>query len=293
MTDGRLASNIGGKLSRAVPHGFRVEFEPPIKIEIDDSAEREERLASLVAEKVVPRLLAIHDAISYTAFADAVHAGEQEVAELSRLVLGPDNGDALNYVMALRDAGLSLDKLYLELLEPTARHLGELWDMDKVDFLDVSIGLIRLQRLVRMFAGLDDIAPYDDKCRALIITTPDEQHVFGSSIVQRFFRAGGWHVCNGPVATIEDVSRMVSQEWFGVVGFSLAAEKHLDSLARSIAAVRKMSLNRSVGILVGGPAFTAHPERAVAVGADGTAANAPAAVVLAKKLLVPSLVSPG
>jgi methylmalonyl-CoA mutase cobalamin-binding subunit len=161
--------------------------------------------------------------------------------------------------------------------------------VEKSVFLDVTTGLNRLQRLVDDFAGLDDIPPYDKKRRALIVTTPDEQHIFGNTIVQRVFRAGGWYVGSGPVATIEDASAIVSREWFRIVGFSLAADKHMGSLARSVSAVREASQNRTVGLMVGGPAFTDRPDRAIEVGADGTAVNAPAAVILAKKLLVPSL----
>jgi hypothetical protein len=53
--------------------------------------------------------------------------------------------------------------------------------------------------------------------------------------------------------------------------------------------VREASLNRTIGIMVGGPCFESHDERVSMVGADGTARNGPAAAILAKKLLVRSL----
>lgn len=291
MIDVRQAGSMFGEVTVTPPERFQVEFEPPIPIDADAFRDRDEQLASLIAEKVVPKLIALHGSFPISPISDSIHAGEREIGELSRLILGPDNADAMDYITGLRESGLSLDRLYLELLEPAARYLGELWDADKVDFLDVSIGLIRLQRLVRAFAGLDDVAPYSGKCRALIISTPDEQHLFGSAIVQRFFRAAGWHVCNGPVATVKDISNIVSREWFGVVGFSLSTQRHMDHLAASIAVARTSSLNPSIGIMVGGPVFSADPELAGRLGADGTAANAPAAVVLAKTLLTRSLVA--
>jgi len=291
MTHGSLPNSEDDGLARVMPSGLALVIEPPLTIEVEDAALRHDRLATLVAEKVVPRLVALHAPAQDALRAETFHAGTIEIIELSRLVLGAENADAFDYITRLREAGLSLDNLYLELLEPTARHLGELWDEDKVDFLDVSVGLIRLQRLVRVFAGLDDTAPYDEKCRALIIATPDEQHLFGNAIVQRFFRAAGWHVGCGPVTGTADLEAIVSQEWFGVVGLSIAADRHLESLRNAIATVRAKSVNRHVGIIVGGPAFFERPELALEVGADGTAINAPAAVVLAKKLLVPSLMA--
>ena len=133
--------------------------------------------------------------------------------------------------------------------------------------------------------------PYDNKRRALIVSTPGEQHSFGNTMIQRFFRSSGWHVGSCPGAELQHITAIVAQEWFGIVGFSLSTDKHIDSLGRTIEAVRRMSLNTSIGIMVGGPAFAGRPELALEVGADGTAANAPAAVILAKKLLVPSLLT--
>jgi methanogenic corrinoid protein MtbC1 len=177
----------------------------------------------------------------------------------------------------------------MELLEPAARYLGELWENDRLDFLDVTIGVTKLQRIVHYFAGLDEIPPYDDRRRALIVTTPGEQHSFGNAMVQKFLRAGGWYVCACPAADIEEICTLVNQNWFGVVGFSLSADRHINGLAKSISEVRRKSLNKTVGIMVGGPAFSGKPERAAEVGADGTAVNAPAAVILAKKLLISSI----
>jgi MerR family transcriptional regulator, light-induced transcriptional regulator len=262
-------------------------FEPPISVVSEIADDSDDRLAQLICDKIIPRLLALHNGLG--AGDSAVHPGQAEIAELARLVVGPENSDAMDYILGLRDRGLSLDMLHLELLEPAARYLGELWDEDDLDFLDVAIGVTRLQHLVHMFAGLDEIAPYDDKRRALIVTTPGESHSFGNMMVQKFLRAGGWYVCACPGAEIEQISAIVAQEWIGVIGFSMSADNHIDSLASSVAAARAASMNPNVGVMVGGPAFARNPQLAVEIGADGTAANAPAAVVLAKKLLVRSI----
>ena len=268
---------------------IEISVQPPIPFVSEDSVLRQARLADLAARDVIPRLLALHSDILVRLDDGSLHAGQDEISELSRLLLGPDNPDALNYINMLRDRGLSLDVLHAELLEPTARYLGELWNQDRIDFVDVTIGVSKLQRFVHLFAGLDQVAPYDEKRRALITTTPGDQHSFGNSIVQKFMRAGGWHVhaCTAP--KLEDVSSVVEKEWFGVIGFSVSADVHLEGLALAIRRVRETSLNRTVGIMVGGPCFVDQPQRVAEVGADGTAVNGPTAVILAKKLLVPSL----
>ncbi len=83
----------------------------------------------------------------------------------------------------------------------------------------------------------------------------------------------------------------MAEEWFGVVGLSISAERHLESLRRSIEMVRARSRNKDVGVIVGGPIFSGRPELCLEIGADGTAINAPAAVILAKKLLVGTLLA--
>ncbi|MGT2486179.1 B12-binding domain-containing protein [Methylobacterium oryzae CBMB20] len=53
------------------------------------------------------------------------------------------------WVRALLEEGLSLDALLLDLFAPAARRLGQLWEEDEADFLDVAAALGRLQSLTR------------------------------------------------------------------------------------------------------------------------------------------------
>jgi MerR family transcriptional regulator, light-induced transcriptional regulator len=91
----------------------------------------------------------------------------------------------------------------------------------------------------------------------------------------------------------DDLRGLVANEWFGVVGISVSTEQQIGGLSDLVVAIREASLNKHVGVMVGGPVFTHSPERALEFGADGTAVNAPAAVLLAKKLLVRSISSEG
>jgi methanogenic corrinoid protein MtbC1 len=270
-------------------NGPEVTFFPPIAVEFGNRAERQERLAATIADYVIPKLLALHGEIARPGIDEGFQNRPEEIAELARLVLGPDNSDAADYILRLKDGGISLDRLHLELLEPTARHLGELWHEDRVDFLDVTLGVSKLQRLVHVFEGLDEIAPYDAKRKVLIACAPGDQHNMGTVMVQKFLRSSGWHVCSCATPRIEEAADIAAQEWFGVVGFSLGSDVHLDNLKTAVSRVRQLSVNRKIGIMVGGSAISRNPHWVEEVGADGTAANAPAAVILAKKLLVAGL----
>lgn len=263
-------------------------FLPPLEIAVDLPDFRYSKLSRIVAEHVLPQLVALHAAANCSS--PVVPARTREIAELARLLMGPQNEDAADFVLTLKDGGVSLDDLHAELLEPAARLLGELWTEDKADFLDVTIGMTRLQRLVHVFEGLGDVLDYDDKRRVLLASAPGEQHSLGSTIVQKFLRAGGWHVWSCSSANIAEPADLAAREWFGVVGFSLGSDVHVPSLTEAVALVRQRSLNPRVGIMIGGSAVARDPELVNRVGADGTAANGPAAVVLARKLLTEALV---
>ena len=263
-------------------------FLPPLAITVDVPEFRYAKLRRIVGEIVLPQLMALHEATPEVP--PALPLRTTEIAELAHLLLGPDNSDAADYVLRLKDGGVSLDDLHAELLEPAARLLGELWQEDKADFIDVTIGVSRLQRLVHVFEGLGQIPDYDDKRRVLLAPAPGEQHSLGSTIVQKFLRAGGWHVWSCASATVSEPAEIVAREWFGVVGFSLGSDVNVGSLGEAIALVRQRSLNPRIGVMIGGSAVTREPGLVERVGADGTAANGPAAVVLAKKLLAAALV---
>lgn len=263
-------------------------FLPPLEITVDLPEFRYAKLSKLVADHVLPHLVALHEPAAGTASA-IPRARTAEIADLTLLVIGPDNDDAVNYLLRLKDEGVSLDDLHAELLEPAARRLGELWNEDSIDFVDVTLGVSRLQRLVHVFEGLGQIPDYDDKRRVLLASAPGEQHSLGSTIVQKFLRASGWHVWSCNTHHVAEPAEIVAREWFGVVGFSLGSDVHVGSLRQAIDEVRRRSLNPRIGIMIGGSAVARDPELVARVGADGTAANGPAAVILAKKLLAAAL----
>jgi len=64
----------------------------------------------------------------------------------------------------IRDAafpvGAASDSLFIELLEPAGRHLGEMWDDDRCNFFDVTVGVARLQELLAIFNDAHGISPF-------------------------------------------------------------------------------------------------------------------------------------
>lgn len=255
----------------------------------DDVAERHARLARIVSNEIVPRLLRLHsvgvaDVPPVAVVIETLAPTSKDIADLADIVLGSDLEAAAAYVLVLRDRGLSMETLFLELLEPTARLLGEMWDRDACDFIDVTLGVARLQKLLAVFNSTHSVSALDQRRNVLMAMTPGNQHSFGVTMVERFLLAAGWQVRTELEGTAEDIANIAKKTWFAVVGLTAGSERQLESLSATIAQIRRDSRNQAVGIMVGGPMFTANPALANDVGADATAPNAPCAVIVAQKL---------
>ncbi len=248
-----------------------------------DIQSRQSRLAAIVSEDIIPRLVTIHRA-TLKPGESATPPTQEEIANLASLVLGPDIDAAAAYITDVKQRGLTLDVLFVELLEPAARYLGQMWEEDRCDFIDVTLGVGRLQQLLAIFNETHSFPALGEMRSVLMMSVAGEQHMFGISMVERFLRAAGWQVRTEMGLTSAQVEDLVSSQWFAVVGITLSCDSRLDAVSDAIKAIRHSSCNHSIGVMVGGPAFTAHPEYAGRVGADATAASAPTAVLIAQKL---------
>ncbi|WP_158744990.1 B12-binding domain-containing protein [Acidisphaera sp. L21] len=211
----------------------------------------------------------------------------EHIAQLVSLVTAREEAKAIAFVEFLHESGIPVEMLYLDLLAPTARQLGQMWTDDDCDFTDVTIGLFLLQNALRELGAAfqQDLATEALAPRALLVPLPGEQHTFGLSMVFDFFRRAGWNVWSGPIASDAVLADMVSNASFDVVGFSLACDEQLDDARQVIRLVRKHSRNPAVAVMVGGPGFAANPALAALVGADGTAIDGQQAVQQARALV--------
>ena len=99
------------------------------------------------------------------------------------------------------------------------------------------------------------------------------------------YRRAGWEVVCELDGRAVDPARRVRREWFDVVGLSIGVESRLEWLRNGITTIRRASRNRGLAVLVGGPVFALHPERAADIGADGCVADARDAAALAAALV--------
>jgi len=248
-----------------------------------------QHLASAIELHVVPRLVLAHRANQDKRLKCPGNERQPnaEVEEFARVIVSQDMSRALAFIEARRSRGLSLEAIYLNLLAPAARYLGQLWNEDWCDFTAVTLGLGRLHQIVRELSpAFQNEAKHENHGRqVLLAAAPGEQHTFGLSMVAEFFRRAGWDVTCMSSARCDDLTQLLRDEWFAIVGLSVGCEVKLEGLATKIHALRRASRNRALGIMVGGQVFVQRPELVGLVGADATAVDGGQACLQAECML--------
>ena len=248
--------------------------------------ERLSRLVDTIERDIIPRLVRAHASTPLRAPA-AAQPGRDDVVTFAAHIMARDDAALESQLAALRARGVTVESLFIDLLSPVARHLGELWDDDRCHFGDVTVGLGRLQQIMRSLSSAfgTEVDPPPGGRRALLMAAPGEQHTFGLSMVAEFFARAGWEVAGVMDSMATHYQDRVKNEWFDLLGISAGSTTRVDSLVSCIAAVRKHSHNRAVAVMVGGPLFVVQPELAERVGADGVATDGRQAPLLAERLL--------
>lgn len=245
-----------------------------------------EDLIRVVQAEIIPRLLLAHRQETTVPYGDILPDADQ-IAAFTDLMLAPAGDDLDSRLSELMATGLTSDSLLLDLLAPTARHLGTLWEEDLCDLVEVTRAMGRLQRMMheitRRLGGEPQVPRAGHSI--LLLPCPGDTHSFGLTLVERFFHEAGWNV-TCPISEVEDdLFARVRSGWFDIVGFSVACEVLLPRMAETVTALRRHSRNPAVRIMVGGPAFTQNPDGVRQVGADATAGDARHALCVAESLL--------
>ncbi len=244
-------------------------------------------MARLIEGEIIPRLLLAHRAERDAVVPSAPAFAAGEPLAFAHLSLTTEVFGLLAVVETHLMLGVPIDAVYLDLLAPTARVLGDFWDNDVCDFVDVTMAMWRLQQVIHELGNRAPCPSGRTRAdrRVLFTVPPGDQHSLGLVMIEDFFRRAGWRTWSAADAGLPELCAVVRRQWFELVGVTVSTLDHLEVLPAMLRSVRTASQNPSVGIMVGGRIFTEHPELAAQVGADGTAADAARALLLAERLV--------
>lgn len=230
-----------------------------------------------IRTQIIPKIVLALRSVPIAKPADnSAPAAPTQVEMFAALAVGTDDGAAFEYVLDLLSKGASVESIFLDLLAPAARELGAQWESDSTDFASVTLGVGRLQLIMhRLGDSFAEEAQNNHAGESVLLTIiPGEQHSFGLSMVAEFFRRAGWNLCTGPFSSHQELTSLVHNHWFDVVGFSVSSDRRLDELKKDIHDIRRDSRNRHIGIIIGGPMVIAHPDLVASMGADMMSADA-------------------
>ncbi len=241
-----------------------------------------EKLSTTIEGELIPRLMLAFDAPAARETSTprvAVDVGDR-LDEFVHLLLNHDASVANHYVSALRASGVPLAAIYLDLLGPTARRLGDMWEEDECSFTDVTIGVCRMHEVLLEFSRCFDAPERAPRTgRSILITpAPGEQHTFGLFMVIEFFRRSGWNCFTGTPRNSQAFQQLVRERDFDAIGVSVSADHHIDAAAEQIAEIRSQPRSDGVLVLAGGRSFVDNPELASEIGADTVGIDAEDAV---------------
>ena len=207
------------------------------------------------------------------------------VVELASLAMSGAREDIEALLEDLRSCGHDMRLIYRDLIEPAARQLGDWWMEDKFTSFEITVALTHLQRSVRQLAARTPPSidlPAEQVRDVLIVSHSAEPSVLGATLAGDVFRKAGWLVqVEFPQTNSEAIGVIRAARYHVLVYLLGDVYSHVDKLdaaAASISAMRKLSRNRNIVVIVGGRVVLGQPDAiAASVGAEAaftTAADA-------------------
>lgn len=243
----------------------------------EQSLEMLTKLGRTIEVDVIPRLMQALQSRQFEslepAHGDVSFAAE--IDEFIHLLFHHDTDVAIKYLTTLRATGAPLAAIYLDLLAPAARQVGEMWENDECSFADVTIVVCRMHQVLLEFSRCFDApAESSDKNRnVLLLPAPGEQHTFGLLMVIEFLRREAWNCFSGTPTDLSESQKIINAQTYKVIGLSVSADRHIDSTRSLIQWIRKRSRNSGAAVIIGGDAVNRDPDLVGIVGADTSASS--------------------
>jgi hypothetical protein len=169
----------------------------------------------------------------------------------------------------MRKAKISVAALADIYIPIAARKMGEAWQDDEMSWLDVSIGVGRLQSLLREIgaAWAADQAGDAGHGTVLMIIPDREQHTLGPMVAMGQMRRYGVSVCLRIAPTLEEVRSLLTTRAFDGVMISVATQEKLELVRKTVAFIKAVA-PKPIPVIVGGAVLAKVEDVAACTGAD-------------------------
>ena len=280
-------------------YGFRLTFKKAFMGKKEREGPRYQKVSPspipvALQEEIIPRLLMAHrhkaSSIKRAEVENArkiVEITARNVEELSQMLLNGDLSVSKSYLRILIEEGISVEQIYLHLLQPIARRFGVCWENDSLDFATITLAVWHINQLMYYLSPeflQNPVEQGKSKGRILLFPSLGSQHTLGIFMLAEFFRKSGWQVFADPALSEQDIFSVLGEKDFQVVGISIGSYDQKKSTKKLINDIRRM-YGPTLKIIIGGPLAFCESNLYHEVKADGQAADAKEAVLLADSLL--------
>ena len=202
-----------------------------------------------------------------------------------RTLLGGYRQAAARLVFDAADRGEPVGRLYLHVFQPALREVGRLWQTNRINVAQEHFCSASTQVVMAQLLPLA-ITEQRRGRRVVVVCVGGELHDLGARMVADFFEMDGWDAffCGADTPQAA-VGQTVVERAADVLAVSATMGHRLHAVRDLVERVRAHPRCARLRILVGGHPFTVDPALWRTVGADGSAADAEAAVESANRWL--------
>lgn len=210
--------------------------------------------------------------VSLLADRNAKTASEPREALITGLISAALSGtksafsDLLGEVRKARISVAALADVYIPI---AARRMGEAWHEDEMTWMDVSIGVGRLQSLLREIgaAWVADQAGDTGHGTVMFIVPDREQHTLGPMVATGQLRRYGVSVCLRIAPSHAEMRNLMASRRFDGVMISVSTRDKLETVAKTVQFLRTLTTHK-MPIIVGGAVMAKAEDIASSTGAD-------------------------
>lgn len=210
--------------------------------------------------------------VSLLADRNAKTLSEPREALVTRLITASQSGTKSAFAELLtevRRARISLAALADVYIPLAARRMGAAWHDDQMSWMDVSIGVGRLQSLLREIgtAWVADQAGDTGHGTVMFIVPDREQHTLGPMVATGQMRRYGVSVCLRIAPSFNELRNLMAARRFDGVMISVSTRDKLESVAKTVQFLRTV-VSHPLPIIVGGAVMAAADDIVTSTGAD-------------------------
>jgi len=177
-------------------------------------------------------------------------APAQEIETLCEALLSDDRQASSDFVLHAQARGIAQDVICLSYLAVAAARLGEMWDQDRVSFLQVTVAVGRIYALMRSLRRTMPALPVTEARTATFVSVPGEDHTLGVAMAAELLRTKGWNIHLllglGHNRLVDELATMKPR----LLGISASGKRSLGSLTRLLVAI-KLSMPASQILVCG------------------------------------------